>query len=249
MHRLPRRLLRLRTWSHDEEVPEALPGSRRALGAHGAGVEGPVRVAVGGHRIDLGQDWPHGRSSASRTECINAGRIHASLLGSSMRCRARHSASSLIALFIPSVCATTASPRSAVTCASRLCPARIAAPACPARRVCPARSDWCTPAGRRRPSGLHHHHLVATHGGRNGPVSFASCVTHRVSATDPRSPHQHWRSARFGDFNGRIWVQWAHQRSRSPDAPRAVPAGLAGGAMRQTSVPARSTDAPPSPAP
>ena len=51
---------------------------------------------------------------ASRTECISAGRIQAVLAGSSMRSSARRSASSLITLFMPSACAATASPRSAV---------------------------------------------------------------------------------------------------------------------------------------
>ena len=64
-----------------------------------------------------------GLSSTSRTECIRAGRIHAVLLASSMRSSARRSASSLTTLFMPSVCAATASPRSAVMWAYRRCPA------------------------------------------------------------------------------------------------------------------------------
>jgi hypothetical protein len=56
----------------------------------------------------------HGLSSASRTECIRLGRIHAALAASSMRSSARRSASSLTTLFMPSACAATASPRSAV---------------------------------------------------------------------------------------------------------------------------------------
>ena len=56
----------------------------------------------------------HGRSSASRTECISAGRVRAVLAGSSMRSSARRSASSLTTLFMPSACPATASPRSAV---------------------------------------------------------------------------------------------------------------------------------------
>jgi hypothetical protein len=56
----------------------------------------------------------HGLSRASRTECINAGRIQAVLASSSMRSSARRSASSLTTLFMPSACAATMSPRSAV---------------------------------------------------------------------------------------------------------------------------------------
>jgi hypothetical protein len=59
----------------------------------------------------------HGRSSASRTECIRLGRSHAALAGSSMRSIARRSASSLTMRCMPSACAATASPRSAGMCA------------------------------------------------------------------------------------------------------------------------------------
>jgi hypothetical protein len=55
-----------------------------------------------------------GLSSAWRTECMSAGRIHVVLEGSSMRTKARRRASSLTILFMPSACAATASPRSAV---------------------------------------------------------------------------------------------------------------------------------------
>jgi len=58
-----------------------------------------------------------GLSSASRTECISAERIHTVLAASSIRSRARRSASSLTTLFMPSACAATAAPRNAVMCA------------------------------------------------------------------------------------------------------------------------------------
>jgi hypothetical protein len=58
-----------------------------------------------------------GRPSASRTECIRLGRIHAALAASSMRSIARRSASSLTTLAMPRACAATASPRKAVMCA------------------------------------------------------------------------------------------------------------------------------------
>ena len=60
-----------------------------------------------------------GLLSASHAECMNAGRIQPVLVGSSMRSSARRSASSLMTLFMPSACAGTAWPRSAVMCASR----------------------------------------------------------------------------------------------------------------------------------
>jgi hypothetical protein len=66
-----------------------------------------------------------GWSIASRTECIRLGLIQAVLAASSMRSIARRSASSLTTLFMPSACAATASPRSAVMCAQRLWPASM----------------------------------------------------------------------------------------------------------------------------
>jgi len=57
----------------------------------------------------------HGRSKASRTLAISAGRSHALLAASSIRSSARRSESSLITRCMPNACAATASPRSAVT--------------------------------------------------------------------------------------------------------------------------------------
>ena len=51
----------MRRWSHDEEVPEVLPRGHRTRGTDGVRGQGPVRVAVGGHRIDCSQDRLHGR--------------------------------------------------------------------------------------------------------------------------------------------------------------------------------------------
>ena len=63
--RLLRRLLRLREWSHHEEVTEVFPRSCRARLAHGFRRQGPVPVAVGGDRVHRRQDRLHGRDAAA----------------------------------------------------------------------------------------------------------------------------------------------------------------------------------------
>ena len=52
-----------------------------------------------------------GRSSASRTLCISASRIHGSLASGSIALSARRTESSLTSPFSPNACAATASPR------------------------------------------------------------------------------------------------------------------------------------------
>lgn len=47
--RFLRRLLRLRRWSHHEEVTEVFTRGHRARSAHGVRCQGPVPIAVGGH--------------------------------------------------------------------------------------------------------------------------------------------------------------------------------------------------------
>ena len=72
-------------------------------------------LLVGIQRLELASmSSTQGLSSASHTEGINAGRIQAVLAAKSMRSSARRSASSLTTSRMPSACAATASPRSAV---------------------------------------------------------------------------------------------------------------------------------------
>jgi hypothetical protein len=61
--RLPRRLRNLRGWSYgnDEEVST---GSTGAGSAHGGRAARRARFAVGGDRLDCGQDWLHGGVAA-----------------------------------------------------------------------------------------------------------------------------------------------------------------------------------------
>lgn len=53
-----RRLHNLRQWSHGKSI-EVFPGVAGACGADGGGARGRVRIAVGGDRVDCGQDGLH----------------------------------------------------------------------------------------------------------------------------------------------------------------------------------------------